>query len=172
MFTKMKSIKTIIGALLLILTAQVAMAQKKADKLPADSIRYFLLNASIKPPPKPVNISSLHSGYRDTSAPFCLDLQSTEARVYSPGNAKVFSVFEIEGNYAIMLQIDSASWIIVSDVTSTGLKKDEWVKRGTYIGEAPWNEDTNKFECSILLLKKGKGWKTREMLDKCLDDMK
>lgn len=163
-------IKTIGGALLLILLTQIAMAQ--AEKMPADSIRYFLVNATVKKLEKQPFLGGMHSGYKDTRPPFALDLQSKEARVYSPGDAKVISVFDIDGTYAVMLQVDTATHFVVSDVKSTGLKKDDRVKRGTLIGEAPWNEETEKFECTLLLVKKGKNRTTRELLEKNLDNMK
>ncbi|QEC45386.1 hypothetical protein [Pseudobacter ginsenosidimutans] len=159
----MSILKALGASFILALTTPVGMAQSSPNPT-ADSIRYFLVNAVERPAIVNPN------GCREPKM-IGIGLQSQSANVYCPGKATVITTFEIEGTYAVMFKTDSTTFWVVSDLKDVQLKKGETVERGAFIGEAAWNEDTQNYECDLLLnLKKTNA--NREKMEEYLNRMK
>lgn len=139
------SIKSLPGALLLLLLSQIAMAQ--AEKMPADSIRYFLKGA-VLPPPLPDSLSMF--GCRDIHSWSTTVSNAKSGKVYSPVAVKVLEVFEFEGTYSVMIDPKGKFLLMTSNLESTDLKKGDILEKGAFIGEAALSED-GIYELDLLI---------------------
>ncbi|MBO9635744.1 MAG: peptidoglycan DD-metalloendopeptidase family protein [Chitinophagaceae bacterium] len=158
---------TCIGILLILLTAQPSNAQ--AAKSPIDSIRFFLVNGTIKPLAKHSDKLNFSCG-PDRQVPGIV-LQSQAGLIYSPVRAKVFNVFEIEGDWAVMLETDGEYFIVLASIKSLNIKKGDMIEKGAIIGESTWNEAENKYEMELLISRKDKKDTTIETMLKYFDQL-
>lgn len=153
------------GTVFILLVAQLTTAQ--TAELRSNIPGYFLLNGVKTIIQNPIP-------YIETGCPrvsknfFDMMVHSQDSVVLSPFRAKVMEVFELEGEWAVMLDLEGEYFFFIASMKRTILKKGDIVEKEGKIGEGTWDNDDKHFSIDLAVYRKDRFKTNNKKVEKYL----